>query len=155
MNFLGCSRLHFLLVLLQCLNMAMVGVFALCTSASFSRSIGYILRGFLLGEFEVGDIMACKERCIISINCLSLNVLTNPNGGFVCQLNSGLKEDGAPEQFVQQEDRQYYGLKVILYFIKMHRFLVGGAIRDFWSAGVAVTDRNNRQNLWRQNWLNY
>ena len=124
--------------------MAMVGVFALCTSASFSRSFGYILHGFLLGEFEVGDIMECKERCIVSFNCLSLNVLKNPNGGFVCQLNGGLKEDGANEQFVQQEDGQFYGLKVIIYFIKMHRFLVKeGAIREFLSAGVAVTDINS------------
>ena len=112
MNFIGCSRLHFLLVLLQCLNMAMVGVLALCTSASFSRSIGYILRGFLLGEFEVGNIMECKERCIISVNCLSLNVLTTSNGGFVCQLNNGRKEDGADEQFVQHVAGQYYGLNV-------------------------------------------
>ena len=94
MNFIGCSRLHFILVVLQCLNMAMASVsdFASCTSSSFSRSVGYILRGFLLGEFEVGDIMECKKRCIISVNCLSLNILTNSNGRFVCQLNSGLKE---------------------------------------------------------------
>ena len=51
--------------------MANVSGFASCTSSSFSRSVGYILRGFLLGEFEVGDIMECKKRCIISVNCLS------------------------------------------------------------------------------------
>ena len=112
MNFIGCLQLRFLLVLLQCLNMAMVSVLALCTSASFSRSIGYILRGFLLGEFEVGDIMECKKRCIISANCLSLNILPNPNGGFVCQLNSGLKEDGVRGQFVPHGAGEYYGLKV-------------------------------------------
>ena len=114
MNFIGFLQLHFLLVLFQCLNMTMASVsgFASCTSSSFSRSVGYILRGFLLGEFEVGDIMECKKRCIISANCLSLNILPNPNGGFVCQLNSGLKEDGVRGQFVPHGAGEYYGLKV-------------------------------------------
>ena len=68
--------------------------------------------GILLGKFEVGDIMECKKRCIMSANCLSLNILPNPNGGFVCQLNSGLKEDGVRGQFVPHGAGEYYGLKV-------------------------------------------
>ena len=114
MNFTGRSRLYLLLVLLQCstVTMASISDFASCTSSSFSRSVGYILRGFLLGEFEVGDVMECKKRCIISANCLSLNILTNPNGRPVCQLNSGRKEDGVREQFVQHGAGEYYDLKV-------------------------------------------
>ena len=114
MNFIGRSRLYLLLVLLHCLNMTMASIssFTSCTSSSFSRSVGYILRGFLLGELEVGDVMECKKRCIISANCLSLNILMNSNGPSVCQLNSGRKEDGVREQFVQHGAGEYYGLKV-------------------------------------------
>ena len=138
MNFIGCSRLHFLFVLLQCLNMAMASVssFTSCTSSSFSRSVGYILRGFLLGEFEVGDIMECKKRCIISANCLSLNILTSSNGRFVCQLNSGLKEDGVREQFVQHGAGEYYGLKVSIRMnFVLWKALIFGK-RKSWSAMV-------------------
>ena len=114
MNFIGRSRLYLLLVLLQCLTVTMASIssFTSCTSSSFSRSVGYILRGFLLGEIEVGDFTECKNRCIISENCLSFNILMNSNGPSVCQLNSGRKEDGVREQFVQHGAGQYYGLKV-------------------------------------------
>ena len=119
MNFIGRSRLYLPLVLLHCLNMTMASISGSCTS-SFSRSIGYILHGFLLGEIEVGDFTECKNRCIISANCLSFNILMNSNGPSVCQLNSGRKEDGVREQFVQHGAGQYYGLKVsirIKYFL--------------------------------------
>ena len=113
MNLLGDSRVHFILFLLECLSIwaAKSAGFASCTSSSFTRSIGYILRGFVLGEIDVPDVMECKKRCIISANCLSVNILTNANGGFVCQLNSGRKENGASEQFVQHGAGEYYGLK--------------------------------------------
>ena len=91
-----------------------------CSSSSFSRAIGYILRGFLLGEMEVSTVMECKKRCVVSANCLSLNILTNVDGSFVCQLNSERKEAGAKEQFVPHGAGEYYGLKVLyanhLYF---------------------------------------
>jgi hypothetical protein len=83
-----------------------------CSSSSFSRAIGYILRGFLLGEMEVSTVMECKKRCVVSANCLSLNILTNVDGSFVCQLNSERKEAGAKEQFVPHGAGEYYGLKV-------------------------------------------
>ena len=116
MKFIDYSRFYLLLVLLQCLTTTMASVpgFASCTSSSFSRSVGYILRGFLLGELEVGDVMECKKRCIISANCLSLNILMNSNGPSVCQLNSGRKEDGVREQFGQHGAGEYYGLKVTI-----------------------------------------
>ena len=114
MNFIGCLRSHVILVLLQCFNIsgASASGFALCTTSSFSRSIGYILRGFLLGEVEVGDVMECMKRCIISANCLSLNILTNADGRLLCQLNSALKEYGVREQFVSHGAGEYYGLEV-------------------------------------------
>lgn len=87
---------------------------ASCSSSSFSRYIGYILRGFLLGEVNVGDVMECKKRCVISVNCKSVNLLANGNGTFICQLNKGVKETGVREQFVQHRSGEYYGLKVIV-----------------------------------------
>ena len=83
-----------------------------CFSSSFSRAIGYILRGFLLGEMKVATVSECKRRCVISANCLSLNILTNGDGSFMCQLNSDVKENGVKEQFVQHGSGEYYGLKV-------------------------------------------
>ena len=83
-----------------------------CISSSFSRAIGYILRGFLLGEMKVSTVIECKKRCVVSINCLSLNILTNVDGSFVCQLNSERKESGTKEQFVPHGAGEYYGLKV-------------------------------------------
>ena len=83
-----------------------------CISSSFSRAIGYILRGFLLGEMTVSTMIECKKRCVVSTNCLSLNTLTNVDGSFVCQLNSERKENAAKEQFVPHGAGEYYGLKV-------------------------------------------
>ena len=83
-----------------------------CFSSSFSRAIGYILRGFLLGEMDVSSVIECKKRCVVSRNCLSLNILTKSDGSFVCQLNSDRKENGVKEQFVQHGAGEYYGLKV-------------------------------------------
>ena len=83
-----------------------------CFSSSFSRAIGFVLRGFLLGEIEVSSVIDCKRRCVMSTNCLSLNVLTNSDGSIVCQLNSEKRENGAKEQFVQHGSGEYYGLKV-------------------------------------------
>ncbi len=134
MNFIGCLRSHVILVLLQCFNIsgASASGFASCTTSSFSRSIGYILRGFLLSEVEVGDIMECKKRCIISANCLSLNILTNTDGRFVCQLNSGRKENGVRELFVRHGAGDYYGLKVykscIIIYFKKYDFLQDSSI---------------------------
>ena len=82
-----------------------------CFSSSFSRAIGYILRGFLLGEIKVSTVIECKKRCVVSTNCLSLNILTNVDGSFVCQLNSERKENAAKEQFVPHGAGEYYGLK--------------------------------------------
>ena len=114
MHLLSDSWAHFILFFLACLSISATEStgFASCTSFSFTRSIGYILRGFVLGEIDVNDITECKKRCIISTNCLSINILTNANGGFVCQLNSGRKENGAREQFVQHGAGEYYDLKV-------------------------------------------
>ena len=114
MNLIRDSLASFTLIFLQCLSISLAtgSGFGSCTSSSFSRSIGYILRGFLLGEVNVADMMECKKRCIISANCLSVNILTNADGGLVCQLNSGRKEDGVSEQFVQHGSGEYYGLKV-------------------------------------------
>ncbi len=114
MNFIGRSKIHFIFIILQTLSISVAGTsgFASCTSSSFSRSIGYILRGFLLGEVKVGDVMECMKRCIISANCLSLNILTNADGRLLCQLNSALKEYGVREQFVSHGAGEYYGLKV-------------------------------------------
>ena len=113
MNLAGHSWLHFILFFLACSNISATksAGFASCTSSSFTRSIGYILRGFILGEIDVPDITECKKRCIISANCQSVNILSSVNGGFVCQLNSGRKENGASEQFVQHGAGEYYGLK--------------------------------------------
>ena len=85
-----------------------------CFSSSFSRAIGYIFRGYLLGEIEVSSVIDCKKRCVMGTNCLSLNVLTNSDGSIVCQLNSEKRENGAKEQFVQHGSGEYYGLKVNL-----------------------------------------
>jgi hypothetical protein len=64
-------------------------------------------------EVNVRDIMECKKRCIIAANCRSVNILANADGvGFVCQINSGLKENGVSAQFVQHAAGEYYGLKV-------------------------------------------
>ena len=114
MHFIGRSQKYFIFAILQSLTISVASAsgFASCTSSSFSRSIGYILRGFLLGEVEVGDIMECKKRCIISANCLSLNILTNADGRFVCQLNSGRKDNCVREQFIPHGAGEYYGLKV-------------------------------------------
>ncbi|XP_028409472.1 ladderlectin-like [Dendronephthya gigantea] len=82
-----------------------------CFSSSFSRAIGYILQGFLLGEMEVDSIIECKKRCVLSANCHSVNIMSNSDGSFMCQLNSHLKESGLKEQFVQYASGEYYGLK--------------------------------------------
>ncbi len=86
MHFIGRSQKYFIFAILQSLTISVASAsgFASCTSSSFLRSVGYILRGFLLGEVEVGDIMECKKRCIISANCLSLNILTNADGRSAC-----------------------------------------------------------------------
>jgi hypothetical protein len=60
----------------------------------------------------VATVVECKRRCVISANCLSLNILTNGDGSFMCQLNSDVKENGVKEQFVQHGSGEYYGLKV-------------------------------------------
>ena len=83
-----------------------------CISSSFSRAIGYILRGFVLSEMKVSTVIECKKRCVVSTNCLSLNILTNVDGSFVCQLNSERKESGTEEQFVPHGAGEYYGLKL-------------------------------------------
>ncbi|CAB4006855.1 brevican core, partial [Paramuricea clavata] len=76
-----------------------------------NRAIGYILRGFMIGEIKVSTVIECKRRCVIGANCLSLNILTNADGSFVCQLNSERKESGVKEQFVSHGAGEYYGLK--------------------------------------------
>ena len=107
------SRLHLHFFLLQYFIWGATSCsFAFYTSSSFSRSIGYVLRGFLLGEMEVSDIMECKKRCIISANCLSLNIITINGGRFLCQLNSERKENSIKKLFVQHGAAEYYGLKV-------------------------------------------
>ena len=63
-------------------------------------------------EVKVGDIMECKKRCIIAANCQSVNILTNADGGFVCQINNNLKEKVNSQLFVQHRVGEYYGLKV-------------------------------------------
>ena len=101
-------------ILLQCLvfPLANANQPGSCFSSSFSRAVGYILRGFLLGEMEVSSVTECKKRCVVSANCLSLNILTNSDGSFVCQLNSDRKENGVKEQYIQHGAGEYYGLKV-------------------------------------------
>ena len=111
MNFISVSSFRFLLIIVQISLVTSSGL-ASYTSSSFSRSIGYILRGFLLGEMEVPDIMECKRRCILSANCVSVNILPTSDQRFMCQLNSGRKEDAVEGQFVPHGAGEYYGLKV-------------------------------------------
>ena len=111
MNFISVSSFRFLVFIAQFSLVAFSGLGSY-TSSSFSRSIGYILRGFLLGEMEVPDIMECKRRCILSANCVSVNILPTADQRFLCQLNSGRMEDAVEGQFVPQGAGEYYGLKV-------------------------------------------
>ena len=114
----------FSIISLQCLvfPLANANHAGFCFSSSFSRAIGYILRGFLLGEVEVSSVIECKKRCVVSANCLSLNILTNSDRNLVCQLNSDRKENGVKEQFVQHGAGEYYGLKVHLGFLLVFSF---------------------------------
>jgi hypothetical protein len=107
-------RMFYSVIFVQCLvfPLANATLAGSCFSSSFSRAIGYILRGFLLGEMKVATVIECKRRCVISANCLSLNILTNGDGSFMCQLNSDVKENGVKEQFVQHGSGVYYSLKV-------------------------------------------
>ena len=115
MNFNGWQLLCFM-VFLQSLDMSLgkadQGRVGSCISSSFSRAIGYILRGFVLGEMKVSTVIECKKRCVVGANCLSLNILANVDGSFVCQLNSERKEVAAKEQFVPHGAGEYYGVKV-------------------------------------------
>ena len=113
MNMYGL-RIFYSVIFVQCLvfPLASASQAGSCFSSSFSRAIGCILRGFLLGEMKVATVIECKKRCVISANCLSLNILTNGDGSFMCQLNSDVKENGVKEQFVQHGSGEYYGLKV-------------------------------------------
>ena len=115
----------FSIISLQCLvfPLANANHAGFCFSSSFSRAIGYILRGFLLGEVEVSSLIECKKRCVVSANCLSLNILTNSDRNLVCQLNSDRKENGVKEQFVQHGAGEYYGLKVLGSFFILGSFL--------------------------------
>ncbi|CAB4013995.1 Hypothetical predicted protein [Paramuricea clavata] len=114
MNVNGWKFLSFVVVL-QSLIISFVkagqGQTGSCFSSSFSRAIGYILRGFLIGEMKVSTVIECKRRCVIGANCLSLNILRIADGRFVCHLNSKRKESGAKEQFVPHGVGEYYGLK--------------------------------------------
>ena len=83
-----------------------------CFSSYYTRATGHTLRGFIIVEMEVDTVIECKRRCVYTANCLSLNILTNADGSIVCQLNSGLKENAAREQFVPHGAGEYYSLKV-------------------------------------------
>ena len=83
-----------------------------CITSSFSNVVGYVLQGYILGEIEVDRMGECKKRCIISKNCRSLNIITQGNGRYKCQLNSELKENGPVEQFLPHGSGNYYGLEV-------------------------------------------
>jgi hypothetical protein len=125
MNFTGDLRSrnavpHFLKCFI--ILLASASGYALCSTSSFSRNIGYILRGFLLAEVEVSDMIECQRRCMISANCLSLNILANADETLLCQLNSGRKENGVSEQFVQHEAGEYYGLKVKKLIMHLQEF---------------------------------
>ena len=111
MNFISVSSFRFLVFIVQ-FSLVTSSRLGSYTSSSFSRSIGYILRGFLLCEMKVPDIMECKRRCILSANCVSVNILPTADQRFMCQLNSGRKEDAVDGQFVTQGATEYYGLKV-------------------------------------------
>ena len=104
------------MVFLQSLNVSLVkadqGLVDSGISSSFSRAIGYILRGFVLDEMKVSTMIECKRRCVVNANCLSLNILTNVDGSFACQLNSERKEVATKEQFVPHRAGEYYGVKV-------------------------------------------
>ena len=89
-----------------------------CFYSSFSTAVGFILQRFLLDKMEVGSVIECKRRCVVSANCRSLNILSNGDGSFMCQLNSHLKDSGIKEQFVQHGSGEYHGLKVRRQFIK-------------------------------------
>ena len=116
MNFSGWLLLCFM-VFLQSLNVSLgnadKGRVGSCISSSFSRAIGYILRGFVLGEMKVSTVLECTRRCVVSANCLSLNILSNVDGSFVCQLNSERKENAANEQFVSHGAGEYYGVQIV------------------------------------------
>jgi hypothetical protein len=121
MNVNGWKFLSFVVVL-QSLNISFVkagqGQTDSCFSSSFSRAIGYILRGFIIGEMKVSTVIECKRRCVVGVNCLSLNILRIADGSFVCHLNSKRKESGAKEQFVPHGVGEYYGLKVLAEYCK-------------------------------------
>ena len=114
MNFLSSCIMRFLVVIFQCLCMSMVNSSGLgsCKSSSFSRSIGYILVGFMLGEVEVGNILECNTRCIISANCVSVNIISSADGRLICHLNSGRMENAFLGQFVPYQTGEYYGFEV-------------------------------------------
>ena len=114
MNFTGHLWLPSCLTILQyfSLSVASTSTLASYTSSSLSRSIGYILRGFLLVEMEVSDVIECKKRCIVSANCVSLNIISITGRRFLCQMNSKRKESGVKKQFVKHAAGEYYGLKV-------------------------------------------
>ena len=107
-------QIFYIAIFLQCFVFSLVYAdqAGSCFSSSFSRAIGYILQGFLLGEMEVDSVIDCKRRCVVMANCRSLNILSNADESFMCQLNSHLKESGMKEQFVQHGSGEYYGLKV-------------------------------------------
>ena len=108
-------QLPLIMAFMQSLNVSFVEAgraFESCFSSSFSRAIGSVLHGFLIGEIDVSSVIECKRRCVLAANCLSLNILTKADGSFLCQLNSARKENGAKGMLVKYEAGEYYGLKV-------------------------------------------
>ncbi|XP_028399197.1 collectin-10-like [Dendronephthya gigantea] len=80
---------------------------SLCTKpASFTKVLGYVLLGFVVGEMSVTSFLECSMRCAIAVNCLSSNMLTNADGSFTCQLNKGIK-DNDQGQFVPHPNGEY------------------------------------------------
>ena len=83
-----------------------------CSSSSYNRVMGYILRGDVVSEYNVPHGIECRKMCDKAANCLSVNLLKKGEGSFLCQLNKARKENSSPEQFVKSGGGEYFGMKV-------------------------------------------
>ena len=83
-----------------------------CSSASFNRHVGYVLRGNVITEYPVMNNIQCRKKCRNAANCMSVNVIKNADCSSLCQLNKAKKESSPSGQFVARGGSEYFGLKV-------------------------------------------
>ena len=68
------------------------------------RSVyGTMLKGHVIQESNVANILTCGQFCNSNIRCQSINYVIS---GHLCELNSRTKE-ARPEDYVQDADRVY------------------------------------------------